>query len=144
MQFESSHLGDTANMWKKVLWSDETKMLLFCLKTKRYVWWKTNTANHPEHILPTVKHGGGSIMLWGCFSLAGTWKLIRVDQNMNGAEYRAILEENLLECAKDLRLGWRLTFQQDNNPKQPERQWNGLDQSTFMCYNSPKSRPKAN
>uniref|UniRef100_A0A803K6F5 Tc1-like transposase DDE domain-containing protein n=1 Tax=Xenopus tropicalis TaxID=8364 RepID=A0A803K6F5_XENTR len=36
---------------------------------------------------------------------------------MDGAKYRAILEENLLESAKDLRLGRRFTFQQDNDPK---------------------------
>ena len=36
---------------------------------------------------------------------------------MDGAKYRQILEENLLQSAKDLRLGRRFTFQQDNDPK---------------------------
>ena len=36
---------------------------------------------------------------------------------MNGAKYRQILEENLLQSAKDLRLWFRFTFQQDNDPK---------------------------
>lgn len=121
LQFAKSHVGDTANMWKKVLWSDETKIELFGLNAKRYVWRKTNTAHHPEHTIPTVKHGGGNIMLWGCFSSAGTGKLVRVDGRMDGAKYRAILEENLLEAAKDLRLGRRFVFQQDNDPKHKAR-----------------------
>uniref|UniRef100_A0A3Q4I3F8 Tc1-like transposase DDE domain-containing protein n=1 Tax=Neolamprologus brichardi TaxID=32507 RepID=A0A3Q4I3F8_NEOBR len=120
LQFATSHVGDTANMWKKVIWSDETKMELFGQNAKRYVWRKTNTAHHSEHTIPTVKYGG-SIVLWGCFSSAGTGKLVRVDGKMNGAKYRAILEENLLESAKDLRLGWRFTFQQDNDPKHKAR-----------------------
>ena len=86
MQFAKSHVGDTANMWKKVLWSNETKIVGLGLKEKYYVWWKTNTAHHPEHIIPTVKHGGGSIMLWGCFSSARTGKLVRVDGKMDGAK----------------------------------------------------------
>jgi hypothetical protein len=36
---------------------------------------------------------------------------------MNGAKYREILDENLFQSAQDLRLGQRLTFQQDINPK---------------------------
>uniref|UniRef100_A0A803JX28 Tc1-like transposase DDE domain-containing protein n=1 Tax=Xenopus tropicalis TaxID=8364 RepID=A0A803JX28_XENTR len=108
-------------MWKKVLWSDETKMELFCQNAKRYVWRKTNTAHHSEHTIPTVKYVGGSIMLWGCFSSAGTGKLVRVDGKMDGAKYRAILEESLLESAKDLRLGRIFTFQQDNDPKHKAR-----------------------
>ena len=36
---------------------------------------------------------------------------------MNGAKYREILDENLLQSAQDLRLGRRFTFQQHNNPK---------------------------
>ena len=39
------------------------------------------------------------------------------DRTMNGAKYRQILEENLLQSAKDLRLRRRLMFQHDNDPK---------------------------
>ena len=44
-----------------------------------------------------------------------------VEGKMDGAKYRTILEENLLESAKDLRLGWSFTFQQDNEPKHTVR-----------------------
>ena len=36
---------------------------------------------------------------------------------MNGAKYREILDENLLQSAQDLRLVRRFTFQQDDDPK---------------------------
>ena len=36
---------------------------------------------------------------------------------MNGAKYREIVDENLLQSAQDLRLGQSFTFQQDNDPK---------------------------
>ncbi|KAI4877527.1 hypothetical protein NFI96_003613, partial [Prochilodus magdalenae] len=47
----------------------------------------------------------------------GTGKMVKIDGKMDGAKYRTILEENLLESAKDLRLGQRFIFQQDNDPK---------------------------
>ena len=56
-------------------------------------------------------------MLWGCFSSAGTGKLVRIEGTMNCAKYRRILDENLLESAMNLKLGRRFTFQQDNDPK---------------------------
>jgi transposase len=56
-------------------------------------------------------------MLWGCFSAAGTGKLVRIEAKMNGAKYREILDEKLLQRAQDPRLGRRFTIQLDNNPK---------------------------
>lgn len=44
--------------------------------------------------------------------------MVKTDGKMDGAKYRTILEENLMESAKDLRLGRRFVFQQDNDPKQ--------------------------
>ena len=64
-----------------------------------------------------VKHGGGSIMLWRFVSAARIVRLVRIEGKMNGAKYREILNENLLQSAQDLRLGQMFTFQQDNNHK---------------------------
>ena len=116
-EFAKRHVADSLNVWRKVLWSDETKIELFGHKGKCYVWRQPNTSHHPKNTVPTVKHGGGSIMLWGCFAAAGTGKLVRVEGKMDGAKYRDILEQNLFQSACDLRLGRRFTFQQDNDPK---------------------------
>jgi hypothetical protein len=54
-----------------------------------------NTQHHPENTILAVKHGGGNIMLWVCFSSAGTGKLVRIEGTMDGAKHRDILEGNL-------------------------------------------------
>ena len=76
-------------MRNKIFWSDETKIELFGLNAKCHVWRKPGT-------ITTVKHGGGSIMLWECFSAAGTGRLVRIEAKMNEAKYKEILDENLL------------------------------------------------
>ena len=55
-------------------------------------------------------------MLWGCFSSAGTGKLVRIEGMMDRAKYRDILEGILFQSSRDLRLGRRFTVQQDNDP----------------------------
>ena len=79
-------------------WSDENKIELFGLNVNRHIWRKNGT-------ILTVKHGGGSIMLWECFSVAGTGKLVTIEGKMNREKYREILDENLLQRAQNLRLG---------------------------------------
>ncbi|KAK9522502.1 hypothetical protein VZT92_018962 [Zoarces viviparus] len=40
---------------------------------------------------------------------------------MNAAKYREVLEENLLQSARDLRPGRQLDFQHDNEPDHPAK-----------------------
>lgn len=40
----------------------------------------------PENSVPAVMHGGGTIMLWSCFTASGTGTLhiVEADQPLNG------------------------------------------------------------
>ena len=67
LRYAKNH-GDSEALWRKVLWSEETKMELFPKIAKCHVCHKPNTAYHPKNTIPTVNHGGCSITLWGCFS----------------------------------------------------------------------------
>ena len=74
-------------MRNKIIWSDEGKIERFGLNAKCHIWRKPGTAHHLANTIPTVKHGGGIIMLWGCLSVAGTERLVRIVGKMNGAKY---------------------------------------------------------
>uniref|UniRef100_A0A8C5M2G2 Transposase n=1 Tax=Leptobrachium leishanense TaxID=445787 RepID=A0A8C5M2G2_9ANUR len=78
LQYAKSHVDKPQKFWDSVLWTDETKLELFGPMDQRYVRRRKNKACEEKNTLPTVKHGGGSIMLWGCFASAGTGKLQRV------------------------------------------------------------------
>ncbi len=60
----------------KLWWSDETKIQLFGINSTRCVWRTRNAAQDPKNTIPTVKHGGGNIMLRGqdnCTASKGLW-----------------------------------------------------------------------
>ncbi len=80
--------NDSEENWVKVLWSDETKIELFGINSTRRVWRRRNAAYDPKNTIPTVKHGGGNIMLWGCFLLRGQDNCTTSKVTMEGAMYR--------------------------------------------------------
>uniref|UniRef100_A0A8C4XBU7 Transposase n=1 Tax=Erpetoichthys calabaricus TaxID=27687 RepID=A0A8C4XBU7_ERPCA len=138
LEFAKRHLKDSQTMRNKILWSDETKIELFGVNARRHVWRKPGT-------IPTVKHGGGSIMLWGCFSAAGTGRLVRIKGKMTAAMYSDILDENLLQSALDLRLGRWFIFQQDNDPKhtaKTSKEW--LQDNSVNVLEWPSHSPDLN
>ncbi|CAJ0967625.1 unnamed protein product [Ranitomeya imitator] len=145
LKFAREHLDDPEEFWENVLWSDETKLELLGRNTTCRVWRKKNTELHPSNTIPTVKHGGGNLMLWGCFSAKGPGRLIRVHERMNGAMYREILSANLLPSARALKMkrGW--VFQHDNDPKHTARatkEW--LRKKHFKVLEWPSQSPDLN
>lgn len=69
--------------WNHVLWSDETKINLFTTICVTRVWWQPGEDYKDKCVLPIVKYGGGSVMVWGCMSAAGTGELQFTEGTMN-------------------------------------------------------------
>lgn len=116
VEFAKEHLEWTADQWKNIIWSDESKFSLFGSDGPAYVRRPIGTRFDPRYQLPTVKHGGGNVMVWGCFSAQGVGPLHRIDGIMNKEMYMSILEDVMLPFARDS-FGRRFIFQQDNDPK---------------------------
>lgn len=116
LEFAKKYQSWTVEDWKKVLFSDETKINLFGNDGRRYVRRPKGTRNDSRYQTPTVKHGGGSIMLWGAFSWKGVGPIFKIEGTMNSAMYRDIILKEMLPYARqNMPRGW--IFQQDNDPK---------------------------
>uniref|UniRef100_A0A3B3DUX1 Uncharacterized protein n=1 Tax=Oryzias melastigma TaxID=30732 RepID=A0A3B3DUX1_ORYME len=118
LEFAKMHVDKSQSFWENVLWTDETKLELFDKAHQLYVHRLKNQAYEEKNIVPTVKHGGGSGMFWGCFATSGTGCLECVQGRMKSEDYQGILERNVLPSVRNLGLSRRSwVFQQDNDPK---------------------------
>lgn len=74
---------------------------------------------HPDCVVPTVKHGGGSIMVWGCMAASGVGKMFICEGRMNSEKYINVLENVLMPSLTRMFGDTNLDdvkFQQDNAP----------------------------
>ena len=99
--------------FRRVIWSDEKKFELMHAKRRVIVNRRVGQRYHIKFTKPTVKFGGGALMLWGCFSYHGVGALVVITGNLNQHDYRQTLEDNLQYSADLMGLMDRFVFQQD-------------------------------
>ncbi len=95
-QLVEDNLSKSMNYWNHVLWSGEIKINLFGSDGVQHVWQRPGEEHQENCILPTVKHGGGSNMVRGCMSAAGTGELRFIEGNMDSNMYCDILKQNMM------------------------------------------------
>ena len=75
-------------------------MNLFGFDGVRYVWRRLGEEYKDSWLIPTVKHGGGSPMVWGCMSARGVGENHFIDGIMNADVYYNILKEKMIPSLK--------------------------------------------
>ena len=122
--------------WESILWSDESKFNMFGSDGRSKVWRASKEAFLPECLKPTVKYGGGSVMVWGCMSAKGVGKLHFIEGIIYAEVYENILAKQMIPSAENL-LGHRYTFQHENDPKYTWRSvsWHLWRANGSTCWN---------
>lgn len=118
LNFAKDHKHWPASKWHNVLWSDETKIEIFCNNfDKHYVRRPKNAEFCPQYTKKTVKHSGGiSLMIWACFSWYGMGPIFLIEETMTADVYLNILRETMLPYAEEeMSIKW--TYMHDNDPK---------------------------
>ncbi len=86
-QFAEDKQTKDMDYWNHVMWSDETNINLFGSDGVKHLWRQPGEEYKDKCVLPTVKHVGGSVMVWGCMSAAGTEELQFIEGTMNANMY---------------------------------------------------------
>ncbi|KAG1537374.1 hypothetical protein G6F49_012793 [Rhizopus delemar] len=90
-----AHKDWTIDDWKRVVWSDETKINRFNSDGRTWTWIRSGESLKSHHVKMTVKHGRGNIMLWSTITYAGVGWMCKIDGNMDKTLYKEILEDEL-------------------------------------------------
>jgi transposase len=118
LAFAQKYQNWTVEDWKRVVWSDETKINQFGSDGRKYIWKQQGEPLGDRGVEPTVKFGGGHIMVWGCMGWNGVGILSEVEGKMDAKQYVNILQEGLVESIQKLEVPEeKVIFQQDNDPK---------------------------
>jgi transposase len=141
-----AHVYWTIDDWKRVVWSDETKIDRFGSDGLHYVWKRDYEPLQPRHIQQTVKHGGGNIVLWSCITYQGVGYIVKIDETLDKELYKSILAEDLLATVDEYGINKdAMIFQHDNDPKHAAkavREW--LSDQPFQVMKWPAQSPDLN
>ena len=95
LDFALAHQHWTVEDWKKVVWSDETKINRMGSDGRKWVWKKEGEGLSDRLVERTFKFGGGSLMMWGRMLWDGPGYACKIDGRMDGDLYIKIHQENV-------------------------------------------------
>ena len=101
-------------VWSRVVFSDESRFLLYRNDGQPYVRHRPGEAYRDDCVQPTLKHGGGGLMVRGCMSESSVGELVLVKGRLCASDYILLLKRALPASVRSLGLQNEYIFQQDN------------------------------
>jgi len=146
MDFALEHQHWTVEDWKRVVWSDETKINRLGSDGRKWAWKKAGEGLSDRQVGGTLKFGGGSLMVWGCMLWDGVGYACKIDGRMDGDLYIKILEEDLQASINYYdKSPSDIIFQQDNDPKHTcKKAKNWFQDNGFKVLSWPAQSPDLN
>lgn len=97
LQLARDHVNWTETEWSKVLFTDETKIEIFGSHRRVFIRRMSGERYKSECLIPTVKHGRGSIMVWGAVLCEGALPLHLIEGIMKKESYHQILIRRVMK-----------------------------------------------
>lgn len=133
LEYARLHVDKDQAYWNTILFTDESKFNVFQSDGKVNVWRRKGERLNPKNIKGTVKHGGGSVLVWGCMSATGVGSLVFIEGIMDHKVYIDILKTHLESSVTKLGIRDTYIFSQDNDPKHT-----AFNTRLWLLYNTRK------
>jgi hypothetical protein len=148
LRFAKEHRDWTVDDWKKVIFSDETKINMWNSDGAVYTWKEPGQRDLPHNVRMTKKFGGGGLMIWSCMTSRGVGYASQVVQRtMDSACYIEMLETSYMDTLEYYT--WNandVILQQDGDSKhtsKPTVKWLKENKIPYM-KNWPPNSPDLN
>jgi hypothetical protein len=79
------------DLWKRVVWSDESRFLLHPVSGRTLVWRLPGERLHDKFTVQVTQAGGGSVHVWGAIWIGGRSELVRLQGSVNAVSYCDVL-----------------------------------------------------
>jgi len=146
LEWAKEHKNWTEDDWNRVIFSDESKINRFNSDGRSWGWFRDVKLLEERNVKPTIKHGGGGLMVWGCMTSKGVGYLCKIEGKMDQHLYKSILEDDLLNTIDFYSLNpHEVIFQHDNDPKHKSKSvQNWLANQEFDVLSWPAQSPDLN
>ena len=97
-KWAKEHRDWTVEDWKKVVFSDETKLNIWGSDGAEYTYVLKGAKLRPFNFKSKKQGGGGSIMIWGCMTAFGPGYACRLlEKSMNSGLYQHVLRTSYID-----------------------------------------------
>lgn len=114
LQFAKEYSKKPERFWRSVIFTDESPFAVFPSPGGQWTWTRPGERFLPNTYVETVKHGGGTIHIWGAVTHSGIGWMCRLPEGLDGPTYINILEDELQHTIDSyFPAGKHFIFQQD-------------------------------